>query len=110
MKIKSISVILFVILIFCFSLFSCSSGPKYVGRYEICGFGAFAFYLNEDGTTSNGKGSTNGGIKGNWEKTSNGITITGMGNNWDGDYQLDGSTDGVTLKRGNLRYCNPSYR
>ncbi len=66
--------------------------------------------MNVEGITSNGKGSTNGGINGNWEKTSNGITITGMGNNWFGDYQLDGTTDGVTLKRSSLRYWNPSYR
>ncbi len=90
---------------------SCKSGPEYVGRYEICGFSdAVAFYLDADGTCNNGKGSQNGGIYGHWEKTSNGIVISGMGSEWDGNYMLDGTADGVALKKGNLRYCNPSYR
>lgn len=102
-------IILLVVSIVLFS--SCNGGPKYVGRYEICGFSdAVAFYLDADGTCNNGKGSQNGGIYGHWEKTSDGILISGMGSQWDGNYKLDGTTDGVALKKGSLRYCNPSYR
>lgn len=93
------------------SVTSCNGGPDYVGEFEMCGFpGVVAFYLKSDGTCNNGKGSQNGGIYGNWEKTSNGIVISGMGSEWDGNYILDGNTDGVALKKGNIRYCNDSYR
>ncbi len=92
-----------------FFIFSCG-GSNYVGKYEICGFGVTSFYLNSDGTCNNGKGNLNGGIYGHWEKTSNGIAISGMGSNYDGEYLLDGTTDGIALKKGNIRYCNPSYR
>ncbi len=85
-------------------------GTNYIGRYEVCGFGVAAFYLDADGTCNNGKGSLNGGIYGKWEKTSNGIIISGMGSSYDGEYQLDGTSDGIALKRNNIRYCNPSFK
>ncbi len=111
MKPKSIFTLIILALSFSITFSSCNQGPKYVGRYEVCGFSdAVAFYLNADGTCNNGKGSENGGIYGQWEKSSKGITISGMGSEWDGDYLLDGTTDGVALKRGGLRYCNPSFR
>lgn len=88
-----------------------SNIPNLTGRYEICGSrDVVAFNLNDDGTTNNGKGSQNGGIYGHWEQSSDGIVISGMGSEWDGNYLLDGTTDGVALKKGNIRYCNPSYR
>jgi hypothetical protein len=108
MKIKTIIILLSVIIISPISY--CKVGPEYAGRYEICGYGTLAFYLNVDGTCSNGKGNTNGGIQGKWQRTSSGINISEMSSIWDGDYKLDGTTEGVALKKGNLRYCNPSYR
>ena len=107
---KSIIVLMLLTVIFNVVLSSCNQGPKYTGRYELCGFGTLAFYLNADGSCSNGLGSTNGGVYGNWQKTSDGIIISNMGSEWDGDYKLDGTKDGVALKKGNFRYCNPSYR
>lgn len=111
MRLKSDIISLLFICLLSISLSSCNRGPEYVGRYEVCGFSdALAFYLDADGTCNNGKGSQNGGIYGHWEKSSHGIVISGMGSEWDGNYMLDGTTDGVALKKGNLRYCNPSYR
>ena len=111
MKVKSLVALILLSVIFNITLCSCNNGPQYVGRYEVCGFSdAVAFYLDADGTCNNGKGSQNGGIYGHWEKSSDGIIISGMGSEWDGNYMLDGTTDGVALKKGNLRYCNPSYR
>ena len=111
MKLKSIFALVVLLVFFTLSFSSCDDGPKYVGRYEICGFSdAVAFYLDADGTCNNGKGSQNGGIYGHWEKSSNGIVISGMGSEWDGNYMLDVTTDGVALKKGNLRYCTSSYR
>ena len=108
---KPIMALLLILFLTSILFTSCESSPQYVGRYEVCGFSdAVAFYLDAGGTCNNGKGSQNGGIYGHWEKSSNGIVISGMGSEWDGNYMLDGTTDGVALKKGNLRYCNPSYR
>lgn len=112
-KLTQLVSIFILILIVSFGVYFISNndGPKYVGRYEICGFSdAVAFYLDADGTCNNGKGSQNGGIYGHWKKSSEGIVISGMGSEWDGNYMLDGTTDGVALKKGNLRYCTSSNR